>query len=713
MAKLGFIKGIGIWYQRELNTIPKKDDLYLQPIFEAFTNALESIAILKEKYKIEEQREISINVYLKKNLFSKESTTYDFQKIVIEDTGLGFENSEFERFINLRDDRKGFSNKGTGRVQFLHAFDKTIFESTYKDDDSSTGYKKRKITLSKCRAFISQNAIIRLDEEDEIKADSSRTVVTFETILNDKDKALFNTITANEVKQELIRHYLAGFCEKRDDLPSIKIILLIDNAVETELQILPDDIPVPIQEIEIEIHYSRMDVNSIVKSSNKETFNLKSFIVPESELEKNGLKLVSKGEVAKNIKLDNLLPTDQINGNRYLFLLSGKYIDERDSDARGNINLCKKKDFKKNEGPVLFNEEEIILEDIEEKSNQVIVSLYKEIEDKRKEKEKSIEELRKLFLLNPETIKSLQNKIHIGDSDDTILRKVYEADAKIVALKDAEIKQRIKELDTLDPTKDDYHEKLIHQVDEFVRVIPIQNRTALTQYIARRKMVLDLFDKILKKEIEKLQNGKRIDEDLMHNLIFQQSNSEPENSDLWLINEEFIYFKGTSESQLGNLELEGEKVFKEELSDEEETYRLKQKGDAKLKRTDILLFPKEGKCIIIELKAPDVNVSEHLNQINRYASLINNLSNDKFNFTTYYGFLIGENIDIDDIEDNDTDFKSAHSLNFIFRPHKRIAGKFGHSDGALYTEIIKYSTLLERAQQRNRIFIEKLEGKKV
>ncbi len=710
MAETGFIKGIGIWYQRELNTIKKKDDFYLQPIFEAFTNALESIAIQKERYNSEEQGEITISVYLTKNLFSKDTTTYDFQKVVVEDTGLGFEDSEFERFINLRDDRKGFSNKGTGRVQFLHAFDKTTFESIYKDENSSTGFKQRKITLSKCEAFIVQNAIIRLDEEKEIKADAPRTIVIFETLLNQKDKELFKTITASEIKEELIRHYLAGFCEKRNHLPFIKIILFIDNVIKNELEIITADIPVPHQEKEIDIHFSRIDGNNIVKLSNKESFNLKSFIVPGSELDKNGLKLVSKGEIAKNIKLDNLLPTDQINGNRYLFLLSGKYIDERDSDTRGNINLYKKKDFKINDEFVLFSEEEILLEDIEEKSNQVIVSLYKEIEEKSKEKEKSIEELQKMFLLNPKTIKSLQNKIHIGDTDDIILRKVYEADAKIVASKDAEIKQKIKYLDTLDTTEENYQEKLSQYVDEFVKVIPIQNRTALTQYIARRKMVLDLFYKILRKEIEKLQNNERIDEDLMHNLIFQQSKSEPENSDLWLINEEFIYFKGTSESQLGNLELEGEKILKEKLSKEEEAYRLKQKGDAKQKRTDILLFPKEGKCIIIELKAPDVNVSEHLNQINRYASLINNLSKDKFNFTTYYGYLIGENIDIDDIEDNDTDFKSAHSLNFIFRPFKRIAGKFGNMDGALYTEIIKYSTLLERATQRNKIFIDKLEG---
>lgn len=712
MIDIGYLKGSGIYFKTELNTIKKKEDSSLQPIFEAFTNSLEAIAIFKERFDSEDKGTISLKLFLSKNLFSNSTSEFDFQKIVIEDSGIGFTDSELERFINLRDDRKNFSNKGTGRVQFLHAFNTTRIESTFKDESSPTGFRQRKFTLSKSDAFISNNAIIHVDDELEVVAEQSSTILTFEEILNSKDNENFKSITAEEIKDQLIRHYLAHFCENRDTLPRITIKTIINDTVKTELEIVSDDIPVPNHDKPIEIYYSKVVGTNIEHSPNKEIFSLKSFIIPENELDKNGLKLVSKGEIAKDIKLENLLPNDQINGNRYLFLLSGKYIDNRDSDTRGDINIFKKKDFKKFSSDSLFSEEEILLEDIEEKTNQIILSLYTEIGEKSKEKEKSIEELQKMFLLNPATIKSLRNKINIGDTDDTILRKIYEADAKIAAEKDAEFKQQLKELEELDTTKDNYQENLTVKVNEFVKAIPLQNRTALSQYVARRKMVLELFDKILKKEIEKLQSGGRIDEDLMHNLIFQQASDNSEISDLWLINEEFIYYKGTSEFLLGNLKIDGVKIFKEKLTKEEKTYRLKQGGDAHSRRTDILLFPKEGKCIIIELKAPDINVASHLNQINRYASLINNLSKEDINISTYYGYLIGENIDIDEIEDNDTDFKSAHSLNYIYRPYKRIAGKFGKDDGSLYTEIIKYSTLLERATLRNKIFIDKLEGNK-
>ena len=144
------------------------------------------------------------------------------------------------------------------------------------------------------------------------------------------------------------------------------------------------------------------------------------------------------------------------------------------------------------------------------------------------------------------------------------------------------------------------------------------------------------------------------------------------------------------------------------MNDEEKEYKHKNNKDAGERRPDVLLFPKEGKCIIIEFKAPDVDVSNHLNQINRYARLINNLSTDKISINTYYGYLIGESIDIDEVQDADSDFISSANLNYIYRPYKKITGKFGRENGALYTEIIKYSTLLERAQLRNQIFIDKL-----
>jgi hypothetical protein len=74
--------------------------------------------------------------------------------------------------------------------------------------------------------------------------------------------------------------------------------------------------------------------------------------------------------------------------------------------------------------------------------------------------------------------------------------------------------------------------------------------------------VLELFEKIIDEQLAIQQTDeKSIDEKLLHNLIFQQSSNNPGESDLWLINEDFIYFEGTSEAQLGKILLDDEKIL--------------------------------------------------------------------------------------------------------------------------------------------------------
>lgn len=229
--------------------------------------------------------------------------------------------------------------------------------------------------------------------------------------------------------------------------------------------------------------------------------------------------------------------------------------------------------------------------------------------------------------------------------------------------------------------------------------------------MARRKLVIDIFQKILDRELYNLKIGGRIDEDLLHNLIFQQSSNDIENSDLWLINEEFIYFKGCSESKLENVTINGELIFKEDFSYKEKEILYENNKNRLIRRPDILLFPDEGKCIIIEFKAPDVDVSDYLSQINKYAGLIRNFTKDKFQITTFYGYLIGEDISDIDIQMADADFIHSYHFDFWFRPSKAVPSFFDNrGKGNIYMEIIKFSTLLKRAKLRNQIFIEKLEN---
>lgn len=333
--------------------------------------------------------------------------------------------------------------------------------------------------------------------------------------------------------------------------------------------------------------------------------------------------------------------------------------------------------------------------------------MYPEIEDAKKKHIEKFTKLKEMFLLDDATAKEIS--ISINDSETDILKKFYEAEAKKSASLDVKIKESIDGLEKLDTTSEGYSEQLEKEIQKLVKEIPLQNKVSLTQYVARRKLVLDLFNLINNRKLSaQINEDRNKDEKLLHNLIFQQTNSSSEDSDLWLINEDFIYFKGASEKLLKDIELDGVKLLRENLTEEEEVFRTALNENRYAKRPDILLFPEEGKCLIIEFKNPDVNVSDHLNQINNYASLIWNFSNPEFKFETFFGYLIGEKVNTNDVRFHDGDFKEAYQFDYLFRANKVIPGLFVKGDAALYTEVIRYSTLYERAKRRNEIFIKKL-----
>lgn len=704
-----YVRARGIAYKNEIPTIKKKKDIVLQPIYEAFTNAWEAIV---EKYTVTNLNlgEIKVDFYVDKLLLQSDKEDYSFSQICVIDNGIGLNDINYGRLEELRNDSKNFSNKGTGRIQYIHFFKETVIDSVY--EASPKEFRRRKVTLSKSDVFLRNNAILRLDCDERTDLKTSTTTVIFKQPLEKSEQLFFSRIDAQQMKLELIRHFLARFCDNVGVLPSILVRRFVDGTLEEEKKIIADDIPAPDKEESIRVSYSRYDSsnNKIVKTEDNERFLLRSFVQSKEALNKNVIYMVSKGEIASNLPLNNLLDTETINNNRYMFLLSGNYIDEHDSDDRGNIGLITAKAFKKQDENSLFPEMVVLLDDIKEETNKTIDRLYSEIQDKNIAKEKAIDELQQMFLLNPDTVSTLKTKIKNTDTDEEILHKIYKSDAEIKAKQDAGIKQQVEEIEALLPTDDDYQEKLKAKVDEFVRTIPLQNRTALSQYVARRKLVLVVFEKILNKELEKLRNGGRIDEDILHNLIFQQSSDSPNDSDLWLINEEYVYFKGFSEYRFVDMQYEGKKIFDKEFSEEDKRYLDSLKEKRLTKRPDILLFPEEGKCIIIEFKAPDVNVSEHLNQIDFYASLLRNYTIDKLQITTFYGYLIGESIEDRDVRGRVSRFEYSPRFNYWFRPSEKVIDFNNGNDGNIYTEIIKFSSLLERAKLRNKMFIDKLEN---
>ncbi len=685
----------GLYWPSILKDFPKDKNNVFRPIFEAFTNSIEAIKD-KQKKDINHKGEIIIKIYVTD---ATAPNTFNFSSISITDNGIGFDNEQFKRFNTFRDNRKSYNNRGAGRVQYVHFFNsievKSVFEE--KGELFERNFIIFKSQLIEKESFVKHISCIKVDTQ------KTGTTITFNSLLENNED--YNNLNDQVLKKKLIERYIHYFCYNQDSLPQIEIELYSYDKLKSKSSISKKDIPKLDKEKVIKIQYSKKLGSNAEKTDRTEDFKISSFILDEEILEDNNLKLVSKGEVIEKseILLDVLeKDSNVIEGKRFLFIVSSNYIDEKNTITRDDVIIPQKTFFLEGE-----SDQEILKEDIQEKVNKSIIEMYPKIKEIKKKLDERVKKLKEMFFLDDE-ISSDRSKISINDKDDKILEKYYTAEAKKISKLDAKIKKTIDDLENFDIKSVSYNEQLEKAVENLNREIPLSNKNSLAHYVSRRKLILELLDKILSRRLQIQQNDKNFDESLIHNLLFEKKTTNTEDSNLWILNEDFIYFNGNSEKQLDKLEFKGEKIFKEEFKEEERKY-LNSLGENRLKkRPDIVLFPEEGKCIIIELKAPNVNISDYLYQINKYASLIRNFTKDNIQFETFFGYLIGESIEARDVRNADSDFKASYHFDYVFRPAKNIVGDGDRKDGSIYTEVLKYSTLLERAKLRNKIFIDKL-----
>lgn len=148
-----YIKATGIMYRNELSSIRKSGN-QLQPVYEAFSNAWEAIC---ERFKSSSivHGEISIDFYYDNGLIDEDEYKQScLKKITVKDNGEGLQPKSYKRLETLRDNTKSIGNKGTGRIQFVHFFEETTFNSIYFINSNKQIHSV--YTLSKKGGFFEQ-----------------------------------------------------------------------------------------------------------------------------------------------------------------------------------------------------------------------------------------------------------------------------------------------------------------------------------------------------------------------------------------------------------------------------------------------------------------------------------------------------------------------------------------------------------------------------
>lgn len=667
-------------------------------IYEGLKNAIESVQT--RQYQNNEHPKITIQIEFKQLL----DTSFQPDKIIISDNGMGFVKDNFDRFNNFFVPDKGFNNHGTGRFQFLHNFHKVYVDSIYEENGK---FFKRNLELS------AQNAVVGGEQEEIKDKRTNLTTVTLSGIkLSDDDKNLFSTMTLNDFIKQIQLQFLVRLfllkSEHNNNFPEITFVFKKDK--EENITITEKDVIEPSVQGSIKIPYTQISniegkLNFITLKESEE-IKFAKFEVESEHLNKNKISICSKGVEVETIRDPDIFTVrDDFSGKRIQASFFGGILDKPENiTTTGNaFTFVTKKQVKEKFKDPFMGEYKYLLKD--EICNKIIEKtkeICKNVQDLYTNKK----ELAKKIALDNGIPIEIVNDIEVltKDTERTLTFKVYKAQAEHLATNALKLKQHFESIDMLDPSSETYQTDMEQKITDVSQLIENQDKEELAKYIVRRKYVLNIFEKLLKNEMDcqHKTSGKNILlEGFFHDMFLKKGTTTRYLNDLWVLNEEYIYCDGASDIPLKDLhDKNGNMLLTEIPDDVKNEFQLE--NDLKQK-PDIYFFLDDGKCIIIELKAPTVKMRDYLDQLPRYARIIANFSKTKIN--QFFCYLIGENVvekrDLNDYSECVSGcWAREDTLKSYDSPQREIA--------TYRIEVWKLSAILERAKKRNKIFFQKL-----
>jgi len=709
------------------NLINKSKDIF-SPLKEAITNSLDAI-LERQNAKESFAPTISVEVHFRteKNPLAPESRALNF--ITIEDNGIGFTYENLSRFKSLADNTKGLNNLGTGKIQVFHRFNEVSIDSSFLENG-----KWNKLNASWRLTGEYEGAPMKTEAQADRK-----TIFKMSDFYGDaKEQEFFARYfeSIDELKKDVLKHFLLRlWLGNVSNALNFTIKTYLDVTERASFSFDKNNIPTPDKEERVFISTEQAQIakgksNQVEWISVEPKYELiiQRFKIPSNDIDENGVYMCSKNIVVEPFKFPAIKRKNaNYEGFRYLASISGAILDDPKNVSQpvDKFNFPSKNDIEENlkyGSGYLFNQENkfIFWNEIKKKVGHGLSKVYSDVKGLKEERDKDIELLAKQYGIPLEDAEA--SNIAFNDTVEEVTKKLFETQAKRFAKQNFEIRKtynELKELETqnLDPTSEQYRTKFSELSNKLLEKIPQQNKDELTRYIIRRDMVVELLKLALNNDLaiqkewaEKKAKGEKVRQDkegMIHDLIFKRRMKGVPN-DLWILNEEFVHFDGYSDIKLEDMKINDETLLQDSIDIEN---ALKSVGISKdtysEQRPDIFIFPEEGKCILVEFKNPDVDLSQHTTQIARYARLIANYSRKPRHFKQFFGFLIGQNIDIVSLT---SEWKKVPFGNYRVYPSAAITAidETEAPIANIYQEIIPLTEIAKRAEIRNKSFAEKL-----
>ena len=665
----------------------KNNEGFLYCLFEAVSNALYcSVDNDDIKISIKFTREYKANEILN----DSENCIKSFE---ITDNGIGFTDNNFELFARRFYKTNHECGKGLGRIAYIKIFDTVNIDSYFKENNKIFN-----------RNFIFNTSEIQ-DNKKEIKCNHIiETTISFTNIKSVYQKnTLYKDI--DYYYKEIINHFYIFLYYLIENNKTFEIKLTDDSGKISERIINTEKLKQDIVKKEDFIIENKNNLEGIEDKIKFEILHIKTKNIAENK----ALYVVderSAGEI-NNLNLPpNLLEDKKGNNYYYNAYLKSPYFNRFLNESRTRLSLPTNANNPNNS----FVTAEQIEKMLKERTDKFLNYEIKILNEKNEERIKKVlsdnnnnrisNNKAYLYMLSDEKIKGeLLSKIKYKSTDKDVILKIKDFHEEL-QLKTVD---RINKL--LEDIKRDKQEisfdELQEEINDLINKVNIENSVNLSSYIMYRKYVLNLFNKAL----EFYKSNTKQNEELFHNLLLPKHKVNNIDSNLWLLDDFFLYFDGSSEVSIKDIKINGKNIIRN-LKDEEEKM-LNEFNKKRLdKRLDLLFFPEEGKCIIIELKDPSVGVNENAQQMDKYAELLANFISPEFSIDHFYTYLLTDNFNK---YDKPNGYRKIYNLDGFVRNSNDIKN---YDDDKIianqYSEVIRYTDIYERAKKRNEIFFQKL-----
>lgn len=492
--------------------LPKNQPLI--PLFEAIVNSIHAIEernVADKNFKGKIVIKIIRDGQLSLDGIGELPSICSFEII---DNGVGFNEPNLISFMESDSTYKAsYGGKGVGRFSWLIAFKKAEIESIYWDEDEK-GYVKRSFDFSPEQTEINDN----LTDYENID-DNRTTIKLVDCIKPYSDNIPKKGIT---IAMRIIQHCLVYFIAQ--NCPQIE---LIDCDEKFNLNSIFKE-RITTEENLVTIHLG------------DEAFDLLHVKAEDNTVNGNKLYLCAHNRLVETKELDKYI-TDldreiyEKSGFWYIGVLRSRYLDDSVDMNRLSFNIP-------DGGPL---ESLINIITMDQIMKAVIVEVEKFLEnylqpissDKLKRIKDYVSyqapQFRHLLKYMSDDIAKIKPNL----SDDKLDDELHRIKRKFDRRTSDENKKLLRDLNEGVISSDDYTERFSQQVEK----INSANGAALAEYVAHRKVILDLMEFAIRRK----DDGHFQKESFLHNLIYPMRTTSDDtqysNHNLWLIDEKLAY----------------------------------------------------------------------------------------------------------------------------------------------------------------------------